>query len=54
MMWKLAEIVSLDMIAAESLDGVEVYSEPVELALGEAFLLDVEWHPERSQPTQTI
>jgi len=53
-MWKLAEIVSLDMIAAESLDGVEVYSEPVELALGEAFLLDVEWHPERSQPTQTI
>jgi hypothetical protein len=53
-MWKLAEIVSLDMIAAESLDGVEVYSEPVELAPGEAFPLDVALHPERSQPTQTI
>jgi hypothetical protein len=54
MIWKLAEIVSLDMIAAESLDGVEVYSEPVELAPGEAFPLDVALHPERSQPTQTI
>ena len=53
-MWKLAEVLSLDMIAAESLDGVEVYSEPVELAPGEAFPLDVALHPERSQPTQTI
>ena len=53
-MWKLAEIISLDMIAAESLDGAEVYSEPVDLAPGEAFSTDVELHPERSQPTQTI
>ena len=52
--WKLAEIVSLDIIAAESLDGVEVYSEPVDLAPGDAFPIDVELHPERSEPTQTI
>jgi hypothetical protein len=45
-MWKLAEVISLDMIAAESLDGVEVYSEPVELAPGEGFPLDVVLHPE--------
>ena len=52
--WKLVEIVSLDIIAAESLDGVEVYSEPVDLAPGDAFPIDVELHPERSEPTQTI
>src|SRR5215471_20174637 len=38
--WKLAEIVSLDIITAESLDGVEVYSEPVELAPGDALPID--------------
>ena len=53
-MWKLAEIISLDMIASESLDGVEVYSEPVDLSPGETFSVDVELHPERSEPTQTI
>ena len=52
--WKLAEIVSLDIIAAESLDGVEVYSEPVDLAPRDALPIDVELHPERSEPTQTI
>jgi len=52
--WKLAEIVSLDIIAAESLDGAEVYSEPDDLAPGDTFPIDVELHPERSEPTQTI
>jgi hypothetical protein len=52
--WKLAEIISLDMIASKSLDGVEMYSEPVDLSPGETFSVDVELHPERSEPTQTI
>ena len=52
--WKLAEIISLDMITAESLDGVEVYSEPADLTPGEAISIDVALHPERSQPTQTL
>ena len=52
--WKLAEIVSLDMIAAESLDGAEVYSEPVDLAPGESLPLHAALHPEHSEPTQTL
>ena len=52
--WKLAEIVSLDMIEAASLDGTEVYSEPVDLAPGETFPMDTTFHPEHSEPTQTL
>ncbi len=52
--WQLVAIVSLDMIMAESLDGAEVYSEPIALAPGESFPFDVAFHPEQSEPTQTI
>lgn len=52
--WKLVEILSLDLVQAESLDGAEVYSEPVDLAAGESYDFDTEFHPERSAPTQTI
>ena len=52
--WKLTEIVSLDMITAESLNGAEVYSEPVDLAPGEAFPMDAALYPELSEPTQTL
>lgn len=53
--WKLKEIISLDIIQENSLDGVEVYSEPVEIqknTLPYSFLQ--EFTPERSTPTQTI
>ena len=51
--WRLKEIISLDLIRTESIDGAEVYSEPVEptasdLAFNNAF------HPEDSNPTQTL
>jgi hypothetical protein len=52
--WKLKEIISLDVIDSETLDGVEVYSEHVNLNPGELIPFNTEFHPEQSQPTQTI
>lgn len=52
--WKLKEIISLDIIDSETLDGVEVYSEPVDLNPGELIPFNTEFHPEQSQPTQSI
>lgn len=52
--WKLKEIISLDIIREDSLDGAEIYSEPVELAPGESIAFNDEFHPEKSEPTQTI
>ncbi len=51
--WRLKEILSLDVLDDE-LDGVEVYSEPVTLAPGEAYPFDATFEPEKSQPTQTV
>lgn len=51
--WKLKEIISLDLIKPPSLDGAEVYSEPVEPAARD-FLSDTAFHPEDSNPTQTL
>lgn len=51
--WKLKEIISLDLIRPQSLDGAEVYSEPVEPAAND-FLIDNVLHPEDSNPTQTL
>jgi len=52
--WKLKEVISLDLITASSLDGVEVYSEPVDLEENNNISIDTEFSPERSDPTQTI
>lgn len=52
--WKLKEIISLDSIVAKSLDGAEVYSEPVDPGNDESIPFFSEFHPEKSQPTQTI
>ena len=51
--WRLKEIISLDRIKPPSLDGAEVYSEAVEPAAGDS-LLDTAFHPEDSNPTQTL
>jgi len=51
--WRLKEIISLDLIRPQSLDGAEVYSEPVEPATSD-FLIDNAFHPEDSNPTQTL
>lgn len=51
--WRLKEIISLDLIRSQSLDGAEVYSEPVEPAASD-FPSDNVFHPEDSHPTQTL
>ena len=52
--WRLKEIISLDILEVESLDGVEGYSEPVNLNDTEAIPFDADLHPEASRPTQTV
>lgn len=52
--WKLAAIVSLDSLGDELRDGIEVYSEPVEPSPEELVAFDHEFHPERSEPTQSV
>lgn len=52
--WRLKEIVSLDIITADQLDGAEVYSEPVPLEEGVEIPFDATFTPETSRPTQTI
>ena len=51
--WKFVEIISLDIIRSKSLDGAEIYSEPVS---GEnpSWTIEHEFHPELSEPTQTV
>lgn len=51
--WRLKEIISLDLIGPQSLDGAEVYSEPVELTLSD-FPGNNAFRPEESHPTQTL
>ena|ERR1700720_388035 len=52
--WSLKEIVSLDQIKPQSLDGAEVYSEPVEPAPSDSVPFSNAFHPEDSRPTQTL
>ena len=51
--WRLKEIISLDLIRPQSLDGAEVYSEPVEPAPND-FPFNNAFYPEDSHPTQTL
>jgi hypothetical protein len=51
--WKFAEVLALDIIRAESLDGAEIYSEPV-AGVEPAWTVDQAFNPEASRPTQTI
>src|ERR1700730_13328226 len=50
--WRLKEIVSLDIVGSEPLDGAEVYSKLGNLE--QALPFDAELHPEESKPIQTI
>ena len=51
--WKLKEVISLDIIRSDSLDGVEVYSEPVGIGTGIVIPFDSTFNPEGSEPIQT-
>ena len=50
--WTLTDVVSLDLLRTDDLDGAEVYSEMTEVDPGNDPPL--ERSPERSQPTQTL
>jgi hypothetical protein len=52
--WKLVELISLDLLRTESLDGAEVYSEPVSLPDGVSIPFGAEFSPETSRPTQSV
>ncbi len=51
--WRLVEILSLDRIEADDLDGVEVHSQFVPLEPGRTIPFHAEFKPEESKPTQT-
>lgn len=51
--WKLAEVVSLDRIGDELMDGQEIYSEPIFAMADPAMAFEHEFYPEASTPTQT-
>jgi hypothetical protein len=51
--WKLSEVISLDIIRSKSLDGAEIYSEPIPEE-DSSWMIEHEFHPELSDPTQTI
>ena len=52
--WRLKEIISLDIIGNEDLDGREVYSEPVDVPEEDQCPFDQEFEPEKSEPPQTF
>src|SRR5690242_2065383 len=51
--WRLKEIISLDWLFAQSLDGAEVYSESVAVGAGDSIRFDTAFEPEKSTPIQT-
>jgi hypothetical protein len=50
--WRLAQVMKLDVLSAENLDGAEVYSEFVDAEQRLAIPPDVAFHPERSAPVR--
>ena len=52
--WKFAEVISLDMIRSETLDGCEVHSDVVPLKGEELLPFDAKLDPRASKPVQTI
>lgn len=54
--WRLKEIITLDAVQSDALDGAEVYSEPVAPEPDEKLRItfDTEFAPESSAPIQTV
>jgi hypothetical protein len=52
--WRLAQLVTLDLLEGETLDGCEVYSEFVSAGDADIVGWDHAFHPEGSTPTQSI
>ena len=51
--WRFKEIVTLDVLQATELDGIEVYSEFTPLGDDERYSFDYVFQPELSKPGQT-
>lgn len=52
--WRFLEVITLDVIAEDDLDGVEIYSEPQPDDGNSNLRFETEFSPETSRPTQTI
>ena len=52
--WRLKEVIFLNIILKDSLDGVEVHSEWVDVPKGEVLPFETVFHPEESDPQQTF
>jgi hypothetical protein len=51
--WRLKEVVTLDLLGDELLDGMEVTSDLVDLEPDATISFDAVFNPEASKPTQT-
>mgnify|MGYP001251377821 CR=1 FL=1 len=52
--WRFKEVISLDCVPHEDLDGAEVYSGPVDLEEGVEIPFEATFNPEASEPTHAI
>jgi Domain of unknown function (DUF4288) len=53
-LWRFKEVISLDIIRTNDLDGAEIYSEPIHLKKEETIPFETQFRPSRSNPLQTI
>lgn len=51
---RLKEVLTLDLILTDNLDGAEVRSSMMDVPPAEQASFDTEFHPEESKPTQTM
>ncbi len=52
--WRLKELLTLDIIRKQTIDGAEVFCESLEIPEDEDIDFDTVFHPEQSEPVQTI
>lgn len=52
--WRLKEVLTLDLIRDENLDGVEVAYQSSDIPPGEVFTLATVFEPEKSEPVETF
>lgn len=53
-LWRFKEVISLDIIRTNDLDGAEIYSEPIHLKKEEIIPFETQFYPSGSNPIQTI
>jgi len=53
-LWRFKEVISLDIIRANNLDGAEIYSEPIHLKKEEIIPFETQFRPSTSKSLQTI